>query len=271
MFGHKVIFLNPTFVGHGEVFKDLQENEYEFYLLDDIRDLKNVLREYQNSICIAYADETMEKRKLINLILSCAKDDTVNNSIFYILTSELSAKEKKALEPAKPCFEDVIKFNPKTLFLIQDIKQRLEDKNAKGRRQYVRVSCQDDKDAAALADVGGRVYKFKMSDISIVGSACSVDTKYASFFEKGTKISYVNFFLEGKQISVANVIVYAIFEKNGATQLVLLFKNPLPDEDKIFVHKYIQNKFRDAISTIVNTHPRDTDDYTKDFAEVKDE
>ena len=265
-FGHKVIFLNPDFGGHGDVFKALRESEYEFYLLENYRDAKSVLREYKNSICFVYADDSATKRKMINFICSCAKDDSLNSTIFYFLTSDLALKEKKALETAMPCYDSMIKLNPRTPFLIQDIERNLEEKNAKGRRQYVRVSCADDKDAIMLAEMGGRIYKFKMQDVSVVGSACSVEEKLASVFPKGTIIPSVTISLDRKQIAIGAVAVYAVFSANGTAKLVLLFKNPLAGENKAFVHKYIAEKFDSAIQTIIKTHPRDTEDYSKAFA-----
>lgn len=269
-FGHKIVFLNPDFGGRGDVFKALRESEYEFYLLENYRDAKSVLREYKGAICIVYADDNTTKRKMINLILSCAKDDSLNSAIFYFLTSELSLKEKKVLESAKPCYENMIKLNPRTPFLIQDIERNLEEKNAKGRRQYVRVSCSDDKNAIMLAELGDRIYKFKMQDISIVGSACSVEEKLASVFPKGTVIPSVTISFDRKQIAIGEVAVYAVFPANGSAKLVLLFKNPLAGDNKAFVHKYIAEKFESAIHTIINTHPRDAADYSKEY-EVKEE
>ena len=269
-FGHKIIFLNPDFGGRGDVFKALRESEYEFYLLENYRDAKSVLREYKGSICFIYADDGATKRKMVNFVLSCAQDDSLNTTIFYFLTSELSFKEKKALESAKPCYEGMIKLNPRTPFLIQDIERNLEEKNAKGRRQYVRVSCADDKDAIMLAEMGGRIYKFKMQDISVVGSACSVEEKLASVFPKGTVIPSVTISLDRKQIAIGEVAVYAVFPANGMAKLVLLFKNPLAGENKTFVHKYIAEKFESAIQTLIKTHPRDQADYSKEF-EIKEE
>ena len=271
MFGHKVIFLNPDFGGHGEVFKKLAEDEYEVYFIENYRDAKNVLREYKDSICIVYADEAMTKRKMINFIISCAKDESLNSTIFYLITSDLNIKEKKALEEAKPCFDSVITFNPRTAFLIQAIELQLEEKNAKGRRQYARVSCAEDKDAIALAEMEGRLYKFKMHDISIVGSACAVESKFAQFFQKGTVIPSVNFSLAGKQIAVGEVAVYATFNAGGSEKLVLLFKNPLGGENKDFVHNYIREKFDGDILTIIKSRPRDQEDYSKDFSKKDSE
>lgn len=271
MFGHKVIFLNPDFTGHGEVFKKLAEDEYEVYFIDDYRDAKNVLREYKNSICIVYADDSTTKRAMINLMVSCAKDESLSSTIFYMITSDLNIKEKKALEGAKPCFESVIAMNPRTAFLIQAIEARLEEKNAKGRRQYVRVSCADDKEAIALAEKDGRLYKFKMHDISIVGSACAVESKFAQFFQKGTVISSVNFTLAGKQIAVGEVAVYTTFAAGSVEKLILLFKNPLSGENKDFVHNYIREKFDSDIHTIIKSRPRDEENYTKAFAEGENE
>ena len=243
MFGHKVIFLNPDFPGHGEVFKKLAEDEYEVYFIQNYRDAKNVLREYKDSICIVYADEATAKRKMINFIVSCSKDGSLTSTIFYLLTSDLNIKEKKALEEAKPCYEGVISFNPRTSFLTQAIELQLEEKNAKGRRQYVRVSCANDKDAIALAEMDGRLYN----------------------------ISSVNFSLAGKQISVGEVAVYATFTAGGVEKLVLLFKNPLVGENKEFVHKYIAESFESDINAIIKSHPRDEEDYSKAFAEGESE
>ncbi|MBO7123910.1 MAG: hypothetical protein J6V90_11610 [Treponema sp.] len=264
-FGHKVIFLNPDFGGHGDVFKALREDEYELYFIENYRDAKSVLREFKDSICIVYADDNTNKRKMINFICSCAKDESLNSTIFYFLTSELAVKEKKALESAKPCYENMIKLNPRAPFLIQDIVRILEEKNAKGRRQYVRVSCADDRNATMLAEMDGRIYKFKMQDISVVGSACSVEEKLASVFPKGTVIPSVTICFDRKQLSIGEVAVYAVFSANGNAKLVLLFKNALAGENKAFVHKYIAEKFESAIHTIINTHPRDPEDYTKAF------
>ena len=251
-FGHKVIFLNPDFPGHGDVFKDLRENEYEFYLLENYRDAKSVLREYKSSICIIYADDGTTKRKVINFILSCSKDDSVNSTLFYLLTSELVSKEKKALEQAQNCYHGMIALNSRTPFMIQAIKQQLEDKNAKGRRQYVRVSCSADREAIALAEINGRL---------------SVEAKLASVFPKGTVIPSVNFTLGGKQIPVGEVAVYAVFPMNNEAKLVLLFKNPLIGERKELVHNYIREKFDSDINTIIKSRPRDEEDYSKAFAE----
>ena len=111
------------------------------------------------------------------------------------------------------------------------------------------------------------MYKFKMHDISIVGSACAVEPKFTQFFQKGTVISSMNFSLAGKQISVGEVAVYATFTAAGVEKLVLLFKNPLSGENKDFVHKYIREKFDSDIYTIIKSHPRDEEDYSKAFAE----
>ena len=270
MFGHKVIFLNPDFPGHGEVFRQLREDEYEFYFVEDFRDAKNVLREFKDSICFVFADESVQKRKTINFILSCAADESLKSTIFYTLTSDLDSKEKKALKGASPCYEGMIKLNPKTFFLVQDIEGKLEEKNAKGRRQYVRVSCSADKSAVALAQLDGCAYKLKMHDISIVGSACSIEPKFSQFFEKGTVIPTISFSLAGRQIWVGGVTVYGIFPADGAVKLVLLFKKPLVDEDKSFVHRYIGDKFEDAVDTIIKIHPKDESDYTKDFGKDED-
>lgn len=270
-FGHKVIFLNPDFPGHGDVFKDLRENEYEFYLLENYRDAKSVLREYKSSICIIYADDGTTKRKMINFILSCSKDDSVNSTLFYLLTSELVSKEKKALEQAQNCYHGMIALNSRTPFMIQAIKQQLEDKNAKGRRQYVRVSCSADREAIALAEINGRLFKFKMHDISIVGSACTVEERFASVFTKGTLIPSVTLIFDKNQISVGEVAVYAVFPSNGLAKLVLLFKNALSGENKAFVHKYIAESFESDINAIIKSRPRDEEDYSKAFAEGESE
>lgn len=270
-FGHKVIFLYPDFPGHGDVFKDLRDNEYELYFLKNYRDAKSVLREFKNSICIVYADDSGAKRKMINFIVSCAKDDSVNTALFYLLVDELSAKEKKALELAQNCYQGMIALNSKTPFVIQSIRQTLEDKNAKGRRQYVRVSCANDRGAMMLAELNGRIYKFKMQDISIVGSACTVEERFASVFTKGTLIPSVTLIFDKNQISVGEVAVYAVFPSNGLAKLVLLFKNALSGENKDFVHKYIAESFESDINAIIKSHPRDEEDYSKAFAEGESE
>ena len=53
--------------------------------------------------------------------------------------------------------------------------------------------------------------------------------------------------------------------------MVLLFKNPLVGENKDFVHNYIREKFDSDIHTIIKSHPRDEEDYSKAFAEGESE
>ena len=171
------------------------------------------------------------------------------------------------MELAQNCYQGMIALNPRTPFLIQSIKQALEEKNSKGRRQYVRVSCADDRGAMMLAELNSRIYKFKMQDISIVGSACTVEERFASIFTKGTVIPSVTLVFDTKQISVGEVAVYAVFASNGQAKLVLLFKNPLAGENKAFIHKYIAESFESNINTIIKSRPRDEEDYSKAFAE----
>ena len=270
MFGHKVVFLNPVFGGHGEVFKQLVEDEYELYRIENYRDAKSVLREFKDSICFAHAEGNLEKRKMINFILSCSKDGSLSTTIFYLIASELSSKEKKVLEGAGSCYAGMITLNPRTAFMIQDIERNLEEKNAKGRRQFVRISCADDKQATALAELGERIYKFKMHDISIMGSACVVEGKFAAVFEKGTVIQNVNFALGGKTIAVSKVVVYGVFPAGADVKLVLLFSEALKGENKDFVHKYIVTSFENDVDAIIKTHPRDQEDYSKDFDKSAD-
>lgn len=263
VFGHKVIFINPTFPGRRELFNTLVENEFELYTIEDYRDAKNVLREFTNSLCFIYAEDSPARKNFwINYILSCAKDESINSTLFYLITTELSAKEKKLLEGVQPWFAGTIRFNERAVLMENDIVEILNKANAKGRRQYVRINCAEDKNATAMVDLDGRLFKMKMQDISVAGSACTVESKFAPFFAPKTVLPSVTFSLGGKTVS-GSMVVYTTIPMEHATKLVMLFTNGVSKADKENIHNYITDQFQNTVFIIGASHTKDEEDYSK--------
>ena len=70
IFGRKIFFLNPSFVMEHFVLEHLKKNEYEVYLLNDIRKVKAVLCANPNSMLFINIDSEMSYSRWFNFVTS---------------------------------------------------------------------------------------------------------------------------------------------------------------------------------------------------------
>src|SRR5574344_206655 len=169
VYGRKVFFLNPPYSVRKYVITSLQEMEYEVYTIDDYRDAKNILRHYKDSICFVNIDETLTADSWFNFITSFENDESLN-SIFLGVVSERMRKSDKDLFLLKTKIPaGFIPLNGKIDDITETFRGILEINGAKGRRQYVRASCANDKDAILLYTTDSKMYQMKLLDLSSVG------------------------------------------------------------------------------------------------------
>src|SRR5574344_1201362 len=178
VYGRKVFFLDPPYSVRKNVIVRLQELEYEVYTIDDYRDAKNILRHFKDSICFINIDEGLSSDGWFNFIASFEEDETLK-SIFLGVVSEHARKSDKDLFLLKAKIPaGFVPLNKKIDDITETIKGVLEINGAKGRRQYVRASCANDKDAILLYTTDSKMYQMKLLDLSSVGVAAILQPQY---------------------------------------------------------------------------------------------
>lgn len=250
IYGRKVFFLNPQYSIQKGVISRLQEMEYEVYVIDDYRDAKNILRHFKDSICFINTDGQLTAEAWFNFVLSFQNDDSLK-SIFLGVMSEHMVKadrEQFLLKANIPA--GLIMLNGSIEDITDTFQGILEINGAKGRRQYVRSQCAEDKEAKILYTTDGKMYTFKLLDISSVGVAAILPLQQQSLLQVNSVLRDSTLCIGKKQLTVTTA-VYAIKPTDTYATLILLFMKGTSCTTKTAIREYVnttlQTKMYDTI------------------------
>jgi hypothetical protein len=259
VFGRKVFFLNPPYNVSQFVLKQLREDEYEIYVIDDYHNVKNILRHFPESICFLNIDDQLTTDQWFNFIVSFEQDPSLKTILPGILASRTRKSEKEhfLLHAAIPA--GFIPTNGSMEDLTETIRGILELNGAKGRRQYVRAKCSHDPTAVVHFTSGNRVIPFQLLDISTVGLACAIPPSLGLAFQPNSVIRDVTIILGAKRIQCSTA-VYSVKNDETESSLVLLFMKGTPFSVKKTIREYIAraHQYEMRIS-IQNDQPDETD------------
>jgi hypothetical protein len=267
-FGRKVFFLNPVFSTRNVVINRLIEDEFEVYIIDDYRDAKNVLRKYPDSICFINVDDQLSHEQWLNFIKSCETDPSLKSIFLGILSSRINKADRDQFMLKVSIPAGFIMMNERLEDITETIEGILNINGAKGRRQYVRTNCSSDPDAILLVRIENKIYKMRLLDISVVGTACILAPQYKDMFQTNSVIRDV-FVTIGKKSFTCSVAVYAIVADRQYCKLVLLFMQGLPYAAKKLIRTYITTKLQQTVNDIVKGNIRDMTDYSKPAEDAK--
>lgn len=242
LFGRKVFFINASFNIEQLAKGKLRDMEYETYIIDDFSQAKNILRKNPDSICLVNLDHVGEKSlsviQYLNFIISCEEDETLSSIFFGVLSVNTSSKQMNLFFynaklpcgyiPSSPNREDFAE----TLICILDLN------SAKGRRQYVRATCEISGNAFISIPTKNGDLRFPLVDFSSVGLACRIPEKMCGVIAPNTSLPKVDLWLYGVKLSVP-LIVLKEFKKGDMNILVTLFARNVTIEVKKKVRSYV--------------------------------
>lgn len=261
IYGRKVFFLNPPYSIKKVVLGRLQEMEYEVYSIDDYRDAKNILRHYNDSICFINIDDQLTPDEWLNFISSCSTDDSLK-SIFFGVMSEHPRKSDKDMFMLKAAIPaGFISTSGKLDDITDTLKGILEINGAKGRRQYVRTQCVQDKDAMMYYTTTDKMYRFKLIDISSVGAAALLPLQFKSTFQPNSVLQDVSVSLGAKQVHMS-AAVFAIKDSVKYSTLVILFIKGTSSATRATIRDYIFESLQKAMLDSIVGEEKDSNDYS---------
>jgi hypothetical protein len=261
-FGRKVFFLNPAFSTKNIIVNKLIEDEFEVYVIDNYRDVKNVLRNFPDAICFINIDDQLTHEQWLNFIKSFETDETLKSIFLGILSSRISKTDRDLFLLKTSIPAGFIMTNERMEDVTDTIRGILNINGAKGRRQYVRTNCESDPNALMLVRIGGKMYKMHLLNISIVGAACILAPQYKDMFQTNSVIRNISVMLGGKYFD-CTVAVYAVDSTPKYCKLVLLFMHGLPYAVKKLIRTYVTDTLQKKVLDIIKSNPQDMEDYSK--------
>ena len=262
IFGRKIFFLNPSFVMEHFVLEHLKKNEYEVYLLNDIRKVKAVLCANPNSMLFINIDSEMSYSRWFNFVTSFSGLQELE-SIHIGLVSEKAGWEDREKFSAnldlKAGFIHIERKDDKLLNQFVDI---LEEHGAKGRRKYLRLDTRLQKDVSGYMSAAGRLYTFDVRDISSAGFAITYKKEIINLFQKNTLVRNLSLSVGRKSMVCSCIVFNTQLNTDGTAMSVLMLTNENPESSRNYIRNYIFEKYNAKMSVLINDADKDTASYS---------
>ena len=272
IYGRKVFFLCPPFDFEKIIIDRLFTLEYEIYTIQDIKDAKNILMHYPDSICFINIDTCLESMHWLNFIHSFEADPVLSTIFLGIISHNNKNKDKELfiLNTQIPAgfISTAVNYDELTAKFVQI----LDLNGAKGRRKYIRADCSHDRFVIAKLVVSTSVYEIKIKDISSVGFSVDVPLSYQDQIKTNLVVRNCTIKLHDKYFTEPATIIIAKPEKD-TIHVVFVFLQGMSFANKSLIRSYIHALLQKKISEILKGCSPDTSDYSipVETAESKNE
>lgn len=258
LFGRKIFFLNPAYSVRNEVITELQNEEYEVYIIESYRDAKNLLRLNENAILFINVDAQLAMNSWYNFIRSFEKEDVLSSIYIGIISERIRPADRELFLTTAQIPAGIIMLDTDMKFITESILGVLKEANAKGRRQYVRANLSHDKEASLFWNHGTKMHQLKLLDISSVGMSVKVPPALAQIVGKNFILRDVTLRLGSKQI-VIEAVVFAVKEIPDGIMWVLLLLPNTSTKTRDIIRQYVSETFQKIMMTVINNaRPDDT-------------
>ncbi|MCR5622242.1 MAG: hypothetical protein K6G18_10345 [Treponema sp.] len=263
-FGRKIFFVNPSFKVQSRIIAALRVEEYEIYVVQKWRDVKNFLSKNPDSICMISVDGQMPLPSWIAMVDSFSKDKVLSTIICGFLTENAIKNASKVLDVVR------LKAGYNTTSGDDDkIKQILRGifdvHGAKGRRQHVRCSCFRENAYVyfTLTDAGGNpsMFQMKIVDISSATVAVEVPDMLRGRLRAGTSFQNVIIALNGRQINTG-LKVFLLKNTEKQTEIAIFsYPSSMSNESKTQIRTFISMTLQKEMDRCINGMKEDKTDY----------
>ncbi|MCI6441745.1 hypothetical protein [Treponema sp.] len=242
VYGRKVFFINASFTIEQLAKGMLRDMEYETYIIEDLKQAKCILRKNPDSICLVNLDQvganSLTVVQYLNFILSCEGDETLSSIFFGVLSINTSPKQMNLFfyNVKLPC--GYVPASPNREDFAETLKCILDVNGAKGRRQYVRATCEVSGNAFISIPTKNGDVNLPLVDFSSVGLACKIPEKMCGVIAPNTSFPKVDLWLYGVKFP-APLVVLKEFKKGDMNVLVTLFAKNITMEVRKKVRSYV--------------------------------
>ena len=203
--GRKVFFLYPHSVIQDELVNELVQNEYEVYFLNDYRRAARAFAHFTDSICFINIDDGIPEPQWEQYVRGIMENPTTKGVRIGILSynSDRDLMQKYLMDLAVQCGYVQLKLGIEESTRI--VLEVLKANEAKGRRQFVRANCEDDRMATFNVRNSGAQLHGRVRDLSSRGMACTFDRDPK--FVKGTVLQDAQLRLRGQVVNTGGVVL----------------------------------------------------------------
>lgn len=261
LYGHKIFFLYPSRYFQTDMIERLHTLEYEVYIIQDLKNVKNILFKNRDSILYVNLDNYFNTASWINYVKTLEEIDSYASIKFGFITERADSATLKMIEVQTRHEGGILKFEDNQEENLRTLIKQLDSLDARGRRQYVRANCFDDESAEVFWVQDNIMYKLKIIDISAAGIAVKIPPKQANSLKPGQFISNINLMLKAKPMPV-NVSVYAIKQGQGATIGVLMVDRTTDKKTLDKIRKYVSETLDKKLQKSIYGMEADRTNYT---------
>jgi len=238
--GKKIFFLYPTVVVENKIIAELVQQEYEIYIAKNRESLRQVLKEYPDSIVFVDINEQMTEAEWEAWITAVKNTPETKNIAIGIVTANDDEKiKRKYLLTIKVSGYTVLKFDLDKA--IKHIIEILQSVDAKGRRKFLRAATTKDSNATLNLPINGMFVKGQIKDISVVGISCTLDGNPE--IHKNTLFKDIQVKLQTALLKVEGIIIGS--RKEGSERVyVLLFTQRIDPDVRVKIRKFIQHSLQ---------------------------
>jgi len=245
--GRKVFLLYPHSVIQDEMLDVMIMNGYEAYIVRDHKKAQRLLEHFPGSIMFINIDEKLSEKEWEHYIKELQNDPKTHSSSLGILSynTNKDLMQKYLMEMSVPCGYIQLKLGIQASTKI--MLEALKANEAKGRRKFIRATCEDDSTATLnYKNQDGAMYYGKLLDISSAGVAAKMD-KFGDFPP--------NSLLRGVQLKLRGTLVLTDLilmgnRKGDVNEVIFLFDPKMPQEQKLIIHRFIKQSLQRYIDAL---------------------
>jgi hypothetical protein len=239
--GKKTFLLYPHSVIRDDMLEELILEGYETYPARDHERALRLLKLFPGSIMFINIDEGLPENEWELYIQKIQNDPKLRDTRLGILSynSDQVLMKKYLIDYSLPCGYIQLKLGIKESTRI--VRGALEANEARGRRKYIRVSCDDDKTSTLnYKSPNGDTYYGKLLDISFAGCAAQIENFHR--FPPNSLLRNVQLRLHASLIMVNAVLIGLRKGKEGV--YILMFDPRMHDSHKNILSRYIRENLQ---------------------------
>ena len=262
LFGRKIFFVSPSYIMEKYLIEKLRQNEYEAYILKDIKKVKNVLAKYPDSMCFINIDEEFSYSAWFNFMKSFQESPAISGIYLGIITDSATWEDKDKFIMNVKLPGGFNQFDKTEKFLTNFIKI-LDLNGAKGRRKYLRLDTRGAEDVSGYMTSQGKLYSINVKDISSVGFAITYKQEIIDLFQKNTLIRDLCISVGRKSMVCSCIVFNTQPNPDGTAMSVLMLTNENPEETKTYIRNFIFEKYGRLMNSVIETVEKDTASYAQ--------
>jgi hypothetical protein len=242
--GRKLFFLYPSAVIQNQIAGELNQQEFEVYIIKDHTLLRRTLKAYPNSIVFANIYDGISEKEWESWIRGVMGDpETAGVDIGIVCSGDDENLKRKYLTQVKiKCGYTVLKSDLTPA--IRQLVDILKTVDAKGRRKYIRASTEKETNISVNFPVHGTFINGQIKDISVVGFSCAF--KEDPGLAKNSLFQDIQIKLQSMLIKAEGIVYGSRME--GETKIyVVLFTQRIDPEARTRIRKYIQSNLQSKL------------------------